>query len=83
MKLPLPRNNDRLAHAFLSHSSIRVFSDRKEMRLELTPPPSTVGLDDFRSIESNALERIDCNEHNSAVSVDTMLSVTIADCMED
>jgi hypothetical protein len=83
MKLPLSRNDNCLTHAFLSHGSIRILCDREQMRLELAPPPSTVGLNNFRSIESNALKRIDSNENNSAVSINAMLSVTIANRMKD
>lgn len=83
MELPLSGNDDSLTHAFLSHSSIRVLRDRKQMRLELASPPSTVGLNDFRSIEGDALKRIDGNEYNSAVGVDAVLSITITNCVKN
>jgi hypothetical protein len=53
------------------------------MRLELASPPSTVGLNDFRSIEGDALKRIDGNEYNSAVGVDAVLSITITNCVKN
>ena len=83
MVLPLSGNNNGLTHPFLSHGSIRVFRNRKQMRLELAPPPSTVGLDDLRSIESNALKRIDGDEYDSTVGVNAVLSVTVTNCMKN
>ena len=53
------------------------------MRLELTPSPSAVGLNKLRSIESNALKRIDGDEYDSAIGVDAMLSITITNRMKD
>jgi len=53
------------------------------MGLQLAPLPATVGLNDFRSIECDALEGVNGDENNSTVGVDAMLGVTIADGVED
>ena len=53
------------------------------MWFEISPPPAVVSLNNLRPIESDALEGVDSNEDDSRVSIDAMLSVTIADCMKD
>jgi hypothetical protein len=83
VKLPLSGNDNSLTHAFLSHCSIRVLRDCKQMRLELASPPSAIGLNYFRSIKGDALKRIDGDEYNSAVGIDAVLSITIANCVKD
>lgn len=72
-----------MAHALLSHGSIRVFGDREQVRFKLSSPPSAVGLDNLGSIESDALERVDGNEDDSTVCVDAMLGIAIPDCMKN
>jgi hypothetical protein len=68
-----------LAHCLFPHGGIRVFGDREQMGFKFSSPAPTVGLDDFGTIECDALEGIDSYEDNSAVSVDTMLSIAVAD----
>ena len=53
------------------------------MWFELPPSPAAVGLYDFWTIERDALERVDSNEDYSAVCVDTVLGVAVADGMQD
>lgn len=47
------------------------------MRLKLPPLPPTIRLNNFRPIKSDALERIDGYQHNTAVRVYTVLGIAI------
>lgn len=49
------------------------------MWLQFSTPPTAVRLDNFGAIESDALERVDGNENNTAVCVDAMLGISISD----
>ena len=53
------------------------------MWLEFASPSTVVCLDDFGTIESDALEGVDSNEDDPGVRVDAVLGVTIADCVKD
>ena len=53
------------------------------MWLEFASPSTVVCLDDFGTIESDALEGVHGNEDDSGVRVDAVLGVTIADCVKD
>lgn len=53
------------------------------MRFELSPLPSTVGLDNLGSIECDALERIDSDEHNTTICVNAMLRISIANSVQN
>lgn len=52
------------------------------MRFELSSPSPTISLDNFGTVESDALKGIDSNEYDPAVSVDAMLGVSVANGME-
>ena len=80
---PLSRDNDGLTSTISAHSGVCILRDGKQMWFEISPPPAVVSLDNLRPIESDALEGVDSNEDDSGVSIDAMLSVTIADCMKD
>ncbi len=47
---PFSRYNDGLTHPLLAHSGVSIFSDGKQMRLQLSSPSATVGLNDFRAV---------------------------------
>ena len=53
------------------------------MGFELSSSATIVGLDDFWTVECDALEGVDSNEDDSGVCVDAVLGITIADCVKD
>ena len=53
------------------------------MGLKFASPSAAVGLNDLWTIESDALERIHGNENDAGIGIDTMLSIAIANCMQD
>ena len=53
------------------------------MGLELSSPPATVCLDNLGAIESDTLEWVDGNKHNSTICVDAVLRISVADGVED
>lgn len=53
------------------------------MWFQVPTPSPTISLDDFWSIEGNALEWIHSNKNDSAVRVDAVLRVTIPNSMEN
>lgn len=81
--LPLSRNDDGLAHAVSAHRRISIFRDRKQMRLQLASPSSTVRLYDLGAIKRDTLKRVDRDQHDTAVSIDAMLRVSISDCVQN
>ena len=53
------------------------------MGLELSSPPATVCLDNLGAIESDTLEWVDGNKHDSTICVDAVLRISVADGVED
>ena len=53
------------------------------MRLKFSPFSTGVRLDDLRPIQSDTLERIDGNEDDTAVGVNAVLGIAIADCVKN
>lgn len=70
-----------MAHAISPHGGVSILGDGKQMWFELPPSPAAVGLDDFWTIERDALERVDSDEDYSTVCVDTVLGIAVADGM--
>ena len=56
---PLPGDDNSLTSAILCHRRVSILGDGEEMRLQFSSFLATVRLDDFRSIQGNALERVD------------------------
>jgi hypothetical protein len=52
------------------------------MRLQVSSPTATVCLNNFGTIKGDTLERIDGDENNATIGIDTVLSITISDGME-
>lgn len=53
------------------------------MRLELASLSASVGLNYVGAVHSDALERVDSNEHDAAVGIYTVLCISIANGMKD
>ncbi len=81
--VPLTRDDDSLTSAISAHGGVGILRDGEQVRLKFTSPAAVVRLDDFRTIEGDALEGIDGNEDDSGVRVDAVLAVTIADGVKD
>lgn len=81
LRVPLSRHDDGLAHAISSHCGVSILGDGKQMWFELSPSPAAVGLDDFGTIERDALERVDSDEDYSTVGIDTVLGIAVSDGM--
>jgi hypothetical protein len=81
--VPLSGHDDGLTLAFFLHEGVRVLRDRKEMRLEIATFSAAVCLDDLWTVEGNTLEGVDRDENYAAVCVYAVLSITIADGVED
>jgi hypothetical protein len=53
------------------------------MWFKLASLSAGVCLNDIGAIQGDALERVDSNEHNTTVGIDTVLRISIANGMED
>jgi hypothetical protein len=78
---PFSRNNDCLTHALLSHGCVRVLGDCEQVRFQITSPPTVIRLNNFRTIEGDTLEGIDSDQNDTAVCVDAVLNIAIANGM--
>jgi hypothetical protein len=82
-RAPFTRNNNGLTLSLFPHSRIRVLRNSKQMWFKIASLSTGVCLNDIGAIHSDALKRVDSNEHNTAVCIYTVLCISIANGMED
>ena len=81
--LPLSRDDDSLTSAIPTHGGVGVLCDSEQVGLKISSSTTIICLDNFWAIEGHTLERVDGNENDAGICIDTMLRITIADGMKD
>lgn len=56
---PFSGYDDGLAHPLLAHSSVCILGDGEQMGLQLPSSSATIGLNDLRAVQCDALEWVD------------------------
>lgn len=80
--IPLAGDNDSLTNPCLSHGSIGILCNGKEMRFQLSPFPATIRLNYLGAVECDTLERVNGYENNTTVGVYAVLCIAVSNRME-